>query len=61
MNSVPTFKSSQTFIHWIKNAIYIEQTTTFHACSVSKLMLILIDINKRKGCSSETSMKKKKN
>jgi len=38
----------------------IEQTTTFHACSVSKLMLILIDKTKKKICSSETSMKKKK-
>ncbi len=26
----------------------IEQTTTFHACSVSKLMLILIDKKQKK-------------
>jgi len=26
----------------------IEQTTTFHACSVSKLMLILIDKTKKR-------------
>ncbi len=38
MNNVPTFKKKFTDAHSLdyKNAIDVEQTTTFHACSVSK-------------------------
>jgi hypothetical protein len=46
MNNVPTLKKvhRRSFIEFKTRSI--EQTTTFHACSVSKLMLILIDKTK---------------